>query len=143
MADYKSGYGDVVRAAVGDTPYRTVARAANISAAYLSDIIQGRVPNRDVVIALAEALGADVNEHLWAAGFAPIQGGSESSAYDAAADLTGAQVLARGLAELAREYQKPESAIPVALFGGTENLTPEKAREWLVTIRKLLYEGHV
>ena len=59
MADYSSEFGDAVRRAVGDRSYRKVAKGAGFSASYLSDMIQGRIPGREILIALVGVIQPD------------------------------------------------------------------------------------
>lgn len=69
---YSDDFAQAVRRALGNRSYRQVAARARISASYIGDLVQGRVPKRDIVIAFAEATGADVGELLRLAGYDPL-----------------------------------------------------------------------
>jgi transcriptional regulator with XRE-family HTH domain len=152
------------KAFLAEQPHQVeVANRLRYSPARVNQIARGERPSREFVERFIDAYDLDREEWLGLAGYGP-----RPSAEDEQRDLirrtaeevlrrtglirdegesynapTGAQILARGLADLAREYGKEAGVIPVALFGGTENLTPDEARQRLVTIRQLLDEGHV
>lgn len=57
----------------GRWPYRTVAARAQIHPSYIGQFVsKGQTPSREVVVRLAEAIDADVNRALLAAGYAPL-----------------------------------------------------------------------
>lgn len=61
---YIPEFGDAVREAVAGRPYRSLAAKSGLSPAYIADMVQGRVPRREAVIAFAQAAGSDVNALL-------------------------------------------------------------------------------
>lgn len=131
---YKTEFGDAVRAALAGRPYRQIAartKGVDLSPSYIADMVQGRVPRREVVVAFADACQLDepaTNALLLAGGLAPLEPEEES----------GFEIFTRGAAELARRYGRP---VPVSFSGGEENLTPEQARAHLAELEKQLEEG--
>lgn len=68
---YSDAFGAAVKRALGKRSYLTIARKMSCSKSWVGEMAVGRVPARDMVIALAEALGTDANALLLAAGYAP------------------------------------------------------------------------
>lgn len=70
---YKENFANAVRAGIArrEITYREVARQTDLSPAYVADCVQGRVPRREVVLRLADALRVERNQLLEAAGMEP------------------------------------------------------------------------
>lgn len=132
---YKTEFAEGVRAALAGRPYRQIAarvRGVEISPSYIADMVQGRVPKREMVIAFADACQLDepaTNELLAAGGYAPMEPVEES----------GAEFFVRELARLKAKYGRP---IPVDLEGGLEGelLTMRRARKVIANLETQLEE---
>jgi transcriptional regulator with XRE-family HTH domain len=68
---YSTAFEEAVKRAMGSRSYRSVAREVGVTHSYIGDVYQGRIPSRDVVLKLAEVVGADADDLLIAAGYAP------------------------------------------------------------------------
>jgi transcriptional regulator with XRE-family HTH domain len=68
---YSTVFEEAVKRAIGNRSYRSVAREVGVTHSYIGDVYQGRIPSRDVVLKLAEVVGADADTLLMAAGYAP------------------------------------------------------------------------
>ena len=68
---YSTEFEEAVKRAIGNRSYRSVAREVGVTHSYIGDVYQGRIPSRDVVLKLAEVVGADADTLLMAAGYAP------------------------------------------------------------------------
>src|SRR5437764_1251676 len=101
MARYNTEFGEAVKTALGGRSYRRVAPGTGVSATYIGDMVQGRVPGREVVLAFAAACGLDRAETrrlMLLAGYA---------APDETDEPSGERVLLEGLADLNRELGRP------------------------------------
>jgi transcriptional regulator with XRE-family HTH domain len=65
---YKAAFGEAVLRAIGKRRYRRLAEEVGCSPAYISDMVQGRIPNREIVLALARATETEPNKLLALAG---------------------------------------------------------------------------
>src|SRR4051794_1154274 len=76
---YRREFGDAVREAIAGRPYRTIASEAGeeeLSPAYIADMVQGRIPKREKVLALARGCRLDAegtNRLLSLAGYATLE----------------------------------------------------------------------
>jgi Helix-turn-helix domain len=124
---YDKRFAELVRRATGERSYRSLAPHVGVSPAYIADMHEGRVPSRDVVLALARATGANANELLLAAGYAP-----ETPVWDPD------KAFVEGIRTLAREFAQPVefSTEDLPLAGAR----PEEIERALDAIRRRLGE---
>lgn len=137
---YKLGFADKVREALAGRPYRQVAakiEGVNISPAYIADMVQGRVPRRELVVAFGWGCGLEregVDELLAAAGLGPLSDDEEAPP-DANALLSEVMDRAEEL-----EYSPEFSDVTVQGFKGAQNLSASDLKLVDQTIRALLTE---
>lgn len=118
MAVYNKGFGLAVQDALGGRSYRQVAQKAGVSATYVGDMVMGRVPKRETVLALASACGLSLdktNELLIAADFAPLS--DKDPGWDARASL---EWNLRSFRSFFADFPLPEGIIPNDAAGLTQ-----------------------
>ncbi len=133
MSDYRKDFGVEVQKALAGRSYRQVAPRVGVSATYIGDMVQGRVPSRAIVMAFAEATGADVDRLLLAAGYAPVGSGASPVAEEWSP-------LAYLSAELARRAQERGEPLPVVWSPRAQDFTREEADAYLAELDRVLAE---